>query len=173
MLSGECHNTSMIISQHSMVQVMAWCHQATSHYLGQCWPRSMSYGVTRPQWVRFILKNFNFEFGFTVCCDHWLSKVGSTQYFDYFEVIEFIFDKAHENVMTCKHFPHYWTLWGNPFVTNGFPSQRACNAERWCIVFFVISMNKLLNYQSSCQLLELPWGSHHVTIMSCLYVWCC
>ena len=31
---------------------MAWCHQATSHYLSQCWPSSMSpYGVTRPQWV--------------------------------------------------------------------------------------------------------------------------
>ena len=32
-----------------LVQVMAWCRQATSHYLDQCWPRSMSpYGVTRP-----------------------------------------------------------------------------------------------------------------------------
>ena len=32
---------------------MAWCRQATSHYLSQCWPRSMSpYGVTRPQWVK-------------------------------------------------------------------------------------------------------------------------
>ena len=31
---------------------MAWCRQATSHYLSQCWPRSMSpYGITRPQWV--------------------------------------------------------------------------------------------------------------------------
>ena len=31
---------------------MAWFHQATSHYLSQCWPRSLSpYGVTRPQWV--------------------------------------------------------------------------------------------------------------------------
>ena len=26
----------------SLVQVMAWCPQATSHYLSQCWPRSMS-----------------------------------------------------------------------------------------------------------------------------------
>ena len=35
----------------TLVQVMAWCHQATSHYLSQCWPRSMSsYDVTRPQW---------------------------------------------------------------------------------------------------------------------------
>ena len=37
----------------TLVQVMAWCSQATSHYLSQCWPRSMSpYGVTRPQWVK-------------------------------------------------------------------------------------------------------------------------
>ena len=36
----------------TLVQVMAWCRQATSHYLNQCWPRSMSpNGVTRPQWV--------------------------------------------------------------------------------------------------------------------------
>ena len=34
-------------------QVMAWCRQAASHHLSQCWPRSLSpYGVTRPQWVK-------------------------------------------------------------------------------------------------------------------------
>ena len=33
----------------TLVQIMAWCRQATSHYLSQCWPRSMSpYGVIRP-----------------------------------------------------------------------------------------------------------------------------
>ena len=38
----------------TLVQVMAWCRQATSHYLSQCWPRSLSpYGVTRPQWVKY------------------------------------------------------------------------------------------------------------------------
>ena len=37
----------------TLVQVMAWCHQATSHYLNQCWPRSPTpYGVTRPQCVQ-------------------------------------------------------------------------------------------------------------------------
>ena len=37
----------------TLVQVMAWCRQATSHYLNQCWPRSSTpYGVTRPQWVK-------------------------------------------------------------------------------------------------------------------------
>ena len=36
----------------TLVQVMAWCRQATSHYLSLCWPRSLSpYDVTRPQWV--------------------------------------------------------------------------------------------------------------------------
>ena len=38
--------------QSTLVQVMAWC-QATSHYLRQCWPRSMSpHGVTRPEWAK-------------------------------------------------------------------------------------------------------------------------
>ena len=36
----------------TLVQVMTWCCQTTSHYLSQCWPKSMSpNGVTRPQWV--------------------------------------------------------------------------------------------------------------------------
>ena len=38
--------------ESTLVQVMAWCHQAPSHYLIRCWPSSMSpYGITRPQWV--------------------------------------------------------------------------------------------------------------------------
>ena len=40
----------------TLVQVMAWCRQATSHYLSQCWPRFMSpYGVTRPQLTQWAL----------------------------------------------------------------------------------------------------------------------
>ena len=36
-------------NKSTLVQVMAWCRQATSHYLSQCWPRSLSpYDVTRP-----------------------------------------------------------------------------------------------------------------------------
>ena len=43
----------------TLVQVMAWCRQATSHYLSQCWPRSQSpYGVTRPQWVNTHLYHY-------------------------------------------------------------------------------------------------------------------
>ena len=44
--------------QSTLVQVMAWCSQATSHYLSQYWPRSLSpYGVTRPQWINEPLHN--------------------------------------------------------------------------------------------------------------------
>ena len=48
---------------------MAWCHQATSHYLNQCWPRSMSpYGVTRPQWVHTRdLKKYTCKITYTSC----------------------------------------------------------------------------------------------------------
>ena len=44
-----------ICHKSTLVQVMAWCHQAASHYLSQCWPRSMSpYGITSPQWVNYM-----------------------------------------------------------------------------------------------------------------------
>ena len=49
----------------TLVQVMAWCRQATSHYPSKCWPRSLSpYGVSRPQGVNslpgaFFSRNIN------------------------------------------------------------------------------------------------------------------
>ena len=47
-------STSLDLSDDKsiLVQVMAWCHQATSHYLNQCWPRSLPpYDIARPQRV--------------------------------------------------------------------------------------------------------------------------
>ena len=45
----------------TLVQVMAWCRQATSHYLSQCWPSSLSpYGVTRLQWVKLTQSSRDF-----------------------------------------------------------------------------------------------------------------
>ena len=44
--------TSLDLSddKSALVQVMAWCRQATSHYLNQCWPRFLPpNGITRPQ----------------------------------------------------------------------------------------------------------------------------
>ena len=43
-------------NESALVQVMAWCRQATSHYLNQGWLRSMStYDINRPQWVKTLL----------------------------------------------------------------------------------------------------------------------
>ena len=48
---------------------MAWCRQATSHYLSQCWPRSLSSnGITRPQWVKWIVQSL-LIFSFVFCAD--------------------------------------------------------------------------------------------------------
>ena len=40
--------------ESKLVQIMAWCRQAASHYLSQCWPSSvLLYGISRPQWVNW------------------------------------------------------------------------------------------------------------------------
>ena len=50
----------------TLVTITAWCRQATSHYLSQCWPRSMSSnGVTRPQWVKSF-RCVNHEIGLMI-----------------------------------------------------------------------------------------------------------
>ena len=42
-----------LTDKSTLVQVMAWYCQATSHYLSQCWLSSLSpYGVARSQWVK-------------------------------------------------------------------------------------------------------------------------
>ena len=42
----------LINDKSTLAPVMAWCHQATSHYLNQCWSSSKTpYGITRPQGV--------------------------------------------------------------------------------------------------------------------------
>ena len=60
----------------TLVQVMAWCRQATSHYLSQCWPRSMPpYGVARTHWVNTIIPNSDWR----TCKSHcYVIYVGKT-----------------------------------------------------------------------------------------------
>ena len=41
--------------ESALVQVMAWCRLAASHFLGQCRPKSVSpCAATRPQWVNTL-----------------------------------------------------------------------------------------------------------------------
>ena len=49
LLGGMPHNLTN--EKSTLVQAMAWCLQATSHYLSQRWPKSMPQnGITRSQW---------------------------------------------------------------------------------------------------------------------------
>ena len=61
-ISSRWMSLDLTDDKSTLVQVMAWSRQATSHYLSQCWPRSVSpYGVTRPQWVN-TLRHFQMHF---------------------------------------------------------------------------------------------------------------
>ena len=65
-------NTFRAYGKWTLLQVMAWCRQATNHYLSQCWPRSMSpYGVIRPQWVNvYGLANCSLIYRLLWICDN-------------------------------------------------------------------------------------------------------
>ena len=79
--------------QSTLVQVIAWCRQATSHYLSQWWPRSLSpYGVTRPQWVK--VKNMNEHFSNHIQLDIHTVNTSYTEFLGeniiYFHFVSFL-----------------------------------------------------------------------------------
>ena len=49
-------------AKSALVQVIAWCRQATSHYLSQWCLSSLSpYGVASPQWVNILIALWSLE----------------------------------------------------------------------------------------------------------------
>ena len=93
-----------------LVQVMAWCPKATSHYLSQCWPSSMSpYGVTRSQWVKkevFIsVINSSWE---TIAHHHWC----------WLRVISIFFSNRFNTFFDqLERYDHYFSLQMNKHST--------------------------------------------------------
>ena len=56
----ECHRSFNNDDKSTLVPAMAWCCQAKSHYLSQCWPRFVSgYVITRPLWVNTLRREWN------------------------------------------------------------------------------------------------------------------
>ena len=49
----------IIDDKSTLAQVMDWCRQATNPYLGLFWPRSMVFGVIRPQWIKLLSARCN------------------------------------------------------------------------------------------------------------------
>ena len=61
----------------TFVQVMAWCHQATGHYLSQHWSIAMSlYDATNPQWanLEFSRPNYNVKHFYHVLGNHYMCQ---------------------------------------------------------------------------------------------------
>ena len=57
------------VDKSTLVQLMAWCRQATNHYLSRCWPKSMSpNGITRTQRVNSTCRCWKTMFGKPSIC---------------------------------------------------------------------------------------------------------
>ena len=87
----------------TLAQVMAWCRQATSHYLSHCWPRSMSPNViSRPQWVN-SLRPVQIGWHFAVFSKAFIQK----------ETFVFWYIKNHWNLIRQAQLTisHHWLRW--------------------------------------------------------------
>ena len=73
-------------------------------------------------------------------------------------ILRFVQAKDQEHIKAL----HYWSLW---WVIRGFLSQTDSNAELKA-VFFVVSLNKLLNEQYNFRLLAAPWPLGDISVMT-------
>ena len=85
--------------------------QVTSHYLNQCWSRSLiSYGVIRPQYVRTGNSNcFSCRF---ICSFSWSSVPKLQLWVTYISELKvfYIWEANHENLRSKKQ--QFFTHWG-------------------------------------------------------------
>ena len=77
----------------------------------------------------------------------------------FMELVDF-----HDDIMTWKSFPHYWSFGGGGGGGGGNqrwlvePPRRPSNVH---LCYFCCYLNKLLHIQSSCRWFETPWRSRH------------
>ena len=144
----------LTVDKSTLVQVMAWCRQATSHYLNQFWPRSSTpYGVTRPQWVETQIPLAHlYTYMAKYQMEHYMNKAWRWSYFEQgiclFRVYALqwrqderdgVSNNRRIDCLLNRLFRHRsektsklrvtGLCEGNPPVTGGFPSQKDNNAE--------------------------------------------
>ena len=124
---------------------MARWHQATSHYLSQCWPNTVSpHGVTRPQWVNSYLTHL-----------YQLTRMMTA---------------SHRNDFCIAGLCE-----GNPPVTAGFPSQRASNVQLWCFLLsqheWAVELQAIISafYWIKNLVLKGLYGNVILTVRSCFW----
>ena len=141
---------------------MTWCRQATSHYLNQCCPSSVtSHGVTRPHCVKMfagivipIVKiSRSRDISPWICFIQLIFKLNWNYWL------------SHDDVIKWKHFLRYW-----PFV-------RGIHRSRWrgalMFSFIDVWINDWVNNREAGDL-RRQRGHYDVIVMeSKLYRWFC
>ena len=115
----------------TLVQVMAWCRQATSHYLSRywCWPRSMSpNGITGPQWISwlFCTNPSQWQEKTLIICRHnigWQQNIAIQNKFLWIQELEQFMKKRYNSSANKTEF--------SLFSNTGHPSNSPGNAESW------------------------------------------
>ena len=128
----------------TLVQVMAWCRQAPSHYLSQCWPRSMPpYDVTRPQWVKIVDQSFQLETLWPIL-QHHLDRKSSNLWVNSF--------LSKPNDLTLSHLSRFscWSFAALSLRTSISSSLRS---------FFNLSSRSLSCLMSCCNFRRSAWRS--------------
>ena len=122
----------------TLVEVMYWCCQVTSHYMNKCWPRSKPpYGATRPQWFRKKSANSN-------RANNWRNHFRSLLCLqsNYWEEPNYIFMKR----LWHGDFSPLPALLEGIYTSNRSVSPTKCQLC-WGLIFPDVSLNKLLSKQ--------------------------
>ena len=131
-LSFSCESVLRSVSQDitdeksSSVQVMAWCHQAASHYSNQCWWRSMwPHGISRGQWVdEYVSGYINNGQGmiqwFVMCCMFYYVLLTAFVYW-LIDIIQWKFPQWKWQGPVCIH-----NVW-NGYVFSGYTNSCSHN----------------------------------------------
>ena len=114
---------------------MAWCRQATSHYMGQCWPSSVSLpDMSMPQWVIKICvclkcaSEITRTILITIIVEEYYHRL--RRYINYVNLnLNLNPGISAKKSWHGNAFRITFPIWGNPSVTTEFPSQEPAHTH--------------------------------------------
>ena len=169
----------------TLVHVMAWCRQATSHYLSQCWPSSLPpYGITKPQWVKIHSMiwcrkgNLNEKRSVSLSrrnvnsfsCSNITTRTNSYEFPYLIEVTLSIYNYGTCKYATTQRARFTWPTLGPPGSCRPHVGPMNLAISEWRqqnLVLFAAKVTPLLAYWShlSFYLKYIPWNMHMLRIM--------
>ena len=104
----------------AMIQVVAWCCQAASHYLSQCWPSTMMVSTSRQQWVnsKFNSRNLLYWLWLLRCVFH-------SSHVTCFHCV--LHCKHHLDFIPCRCHPTYFSSCVVPHIVFTPSSSYVCS----------------------------------------------